>query len=474
MPSVWVVPGAPLEGGRGWRIWYSRAGRDSFEPAAVHVSHTGKAEAVSTAWTLLDAVESVDRRMGVLTVTLDVPSPGATYDVVVPELDGSGPVRWRTLPARLDEGVSFLLASCFWLPNDKEGAYGAAVRELTRLTNPAFKLLIGDQLYQDYPQNWLAPKSSFSLFADRYEEYWGNGAYQEVLQATPNFFLCDDHEFWNDFPERQIQLGRTWTDGARAECERAAQSLYGLYQRAANPDGASWYRFSIDRISFFVADSRSERTLFDVESPHFFGDEQWEALEAWAEELKGPGVLVLGQPLFHHDGDWKDHSLSNFRDDFGRLCALLAGVLARADSGARHDVLILTGDIHNARYTVATVAGVAAPPNVHEFVASPTSRVGPYLTEAVAKPPPTKINARHEGRPITWTVVLPESDVVPTVDNNIGSVTASLGNGDSVRFELTIWRIRPYDSRSIWGRARRARQPQGPLIPLYRKEIELR
>jgi hypothetical protein len=153
---------------------------------------------------------------------------------------------------------------------------------------------------------------------------------------------------------------------------------------------------------------------------------------------------------------------------------LLERVLAGRDSGGRHDVLILTGDIHNARYTVATVAGVAAPPNVHEFVASPTSRVGPYLTEAVAKPPPTKISARHEGRPITWTVVLPESDVVPTIDNNIGSVTASLGSGDSVRFELTIWRIRPYDSRSMWGRTRRARQPQGPLIPLYRKEIELR
>jgi hypothetical protein len=474
MPSDWVVPGAPLEKGRGWRIWYSRAGRNEFEPEPVRVSRGGRSEPISVddpPWRLLDPVDRLDRRMGVLTVTLDEVDPRAAYDLLIPEL-GARPVRWRTLPDSVDRGATFLLASCFWLPNDREGAYGAGVRELTRLTDPAFKLLIGDQLYQDYPVNSVGPHSTFSLFARRYEEYWGNAAYQEVLQATPNFFLCDDHEFWNDFPERQIQLGRTWEAASRAECEAAARTLYRLYQQVANPDQATFYSFAIDPVSFFVADTRSERTPFHVPSPHFLSEKQWDAIETWGRELRGPGVLVIGQPLFAHDGDWKDHSLSNFREDFGRLCGVLERALADED-GDRHDVLILTGDIHNARYTVATVAGLTQPPNVHELVASPTSRVGPYLTEAVAKPPPTKFTAVHDGRRSTWEVVLPESDLVPTVDNNVATISMSPGTAGSVRFELAIWRIRPYDARSAWGRLFRARQPEGPLVALYRKEIEL-
>jgi hypothetical protein len=474
-PPVWIVPGAPLEGGRGWRIWYSRPGRDVFRPGQIDVSRNGRPEPISVddpPWTLFDPVEGLDRRMGVLTVELAEPHPGDEYELHIPELGSSQPVRWRTLPDSIDGGLTFLLSSCFWLPNDKEGAYGAGVRELTKLTSPAFKLLIGDQLYQDYPFNWFMPGSAFSLYAGRYEQYWGNSAYQEVLRATPNYFLCDDHEFWNDFPEAQIQLGRTWDDDSRARCEHAARTLYWLYQQVVNPNQATFYRFDIGCVSFFVADSRSKRTKFDIDSPHFFGDDQWQALTTWAEELSGPGVLVLGQPLFQREGDWKDHSLSNFSEDYGRLCGLLEEVLTGAE-GKRHDVLILTGDIHNGRYTVATVAGLTAPPNVHEFVASPASRVGPYLKQPTPQKPPTKFNVTHGGPPTTWTVLEDVSETVPTVDNNVATIKVSPGTLGTVRFELTIWRIRPYDSRSTFGRAFHRPQPQGSLIPLYRKEIQL-
>lgn len=478
--SVWVVPGAPLEDGRGWRIWYSRPGRGDFEPEPIRVSRASRPEQLAAgggAWTLLEPVDNLNRRMGIRTVELQNPSAGAEYEVRIPELGGAPPLRWRTLPSSYDDGLTFLLSSCYWLPNDKEGAYGAAVRELCARVRPAFKLLIGDQVYQDYPFDWFQPRGTFSLYADRYEQYWGNGAYQEVLQATPNYFVCDDHEFWNDFPEPQVQIGRTLFDGPRAECARVAQALYGLYQRAANPGGAAFYSFAIDRVSFFVADARSERTRAHVNgvAPHFFGARQWQALEAWVDALTGPGVLVLGQPLFQREGDWKDHSLSNFAEDFGRLTALLERSLTGNARGERHDVLVLTGDIHNARYTVATIDGVAAPPNVHELVASPASRVGPYgLTRPKPQQPPTKFSAVHGGRRATWQVVLPASDVVPTIDNNVATVALAPGPNDAVRFSLTIWRIRPYDSRRPWARALRRGQPQGDLIPLYEKEIELR
>jgi hypothetical protein len=227
-------------------------------------------------------------------------------------------------------------------------------------------------------------------------------------------------------------------------------------------------------VSIFIADTRSERTHFDIPEPHFFTEAQWLELESWVDGLAGPGVLVLPQPMFHPDGDWKDHSLSNFQADFGRLCALLERSLTGNARGERHDVLILTGDIHNARYTVATIAGLASPPNVHELVASPASRVGPYVTEAKANPPPPKFTAVHDGVASTWTIVRPQSRVIPTIDNNVASVTMAPGTSGRVRFELTIWRVRPYDSRSVWGRMFRRHQPRGPLTQIYEKEIELR
>jgi hypothetical protein len=471
--ATWVVPGAPLDAGRGWRIWYSAAGADQFSPAQVEVRRAGELQAIEQSWKLLAAADQLERRMGILTVTLADPQPGAAYELLIPELQG--PVRWRSLPNSLDEPVTFLLSSCYWLPNDKEGAYGAAVRDLTKLLGPAFKLLIGDQLYQDYPMNWYLPRSIFELFADRYEEYWGNGAYQEVLQAAPNYFVGDDHEFWNDFPERQMQLPRTWRRTSREECAEAAQSLYHLYQRAANPDEARFYRFAIGDVSFFVSDARSERTYIDDPSLHFFSDEQWQALETWADELQGPGVFILAQPIFQEDGDWKDHSLSNFGENYGRLCQLIERCLTGSDGNQPHDILILTGDIHNARYTEAKIAGVQTTTSIHELVASPVSRVGPYVREAHAKPPPTKLRPIHQNRPSTWTVVLPESDAIPTIDNNVGTVTMSPGTNGRVRFNLTIWRIRPYDSRSVWERL--FRQPQstgGVPVPIYKKELQLR
>ncbi len=488
----WVVPGAPLEEGRGWRLWYSQPGRDPFRPTDPTVTRSGQPEGTAATWELFDPPAGVDfdRRMGLLTVTLDNPLPGAFYELAVPDVDPPGPLALRSLPAGVGDGVSFLFTSCFWMPNDKEGAYAAGVRDLGRLYQPAFKLLIGDQVYQDYPVNWELPKSSFSLYAERYEQYWRDPAYQEVLRATPNFFIADDHEFWNDFPERQVHLPRTYTREGREGLREAATALYERYQQWANPGRAAHYSFGIGSpggavppVSFFLADARSQRSDFASPHPHFFVDEQWKALEAWAAGLQGPGVLVLGQPLYQRDGDWKDHSLSNFAEDYGRLCAVFErALLGKAGEqtgssvgGQPHDILILTGDIHSCRYCVGTIAGLPGTADVHELVASPASRVGPYVRDAVPQQPPTKFTARYgDNPPLTWNVVMPPVEGIPSVDNNVGSVRMSPGTNGRVRFEMTLWRIRPYDARSVASRMLRRGQPQGRLAPLLQREIELR
>jgi len=53
-------------------------------------------------------------------------------------------------------------------------------------------------------------------------------------------------------------------------------------------------------------------------------------------------------------------------------------------------------------------------------------------------------------------------------------VRMSPGTNGRVRFELALWRIRPYDARSVAGRMLRRRQPQATLVSLLQREIELR
>lgn len=481
MSQTWVVPGAPLLDGSGWRIWYSRPGNQDFLPTMPTALRNGSPQAITTTWDLLPRYEGLDRRMGVLDVRLAQPLPGQTFDIIIPETP-MRQYRWKSLPNSVAGGVSFVLASCYWLPNDKEGSYGAGIRDLDKIEQPAFKLLVGDQVYQDWPPN-LSPKDPVARFAQRYDQYWGHPAYQEVLTSSPNLFTCDDHEFWNAFPEKAPTVPSTWRSEWRATNGRVAKDLFRLYQTASNPDGKSWFRFEIDPVSFFVSDSRSERTSIRSDDPHFFAPDQWAALEAWAEELRGPGVLVLGQPLFADKKSLLDPALQNFEGDFARLCRVFETAIRGGSRGESHDVVILTGDIHRARHFRGTLAGVSRAAGVHELVSSAASRIrmGPELRKPKVEDKGLTFSVGQPGHPLKWEAVPvaphPPHEL-PSADNNVAVVrmapaTRAADTGaQQVRFTFAVWSLRPFTP--AWTRAVPWRRPRGSLVKLYETEIVLR
>jgi hypothetical protein len=491
--QTWIVPGASLEKGQGWRIWFSRADGDQTQPHIAKVERVsdGATEEFVSKW-MPRMVPGVRRSFGVLELNLKVPRPGAIYRVHIPEAQdrSSHPVRegWlkmRSLPSELPlEGLSFLFASCFWGDDDSTGGgYSGVVQDLVEKEKPAFKLLIGDQVYQDFPAAWPDDRSALDLYNTRYEVYWGARGYQDVLRSTPNFFLCDDHEFWNDYPERQYHLARTYFESGRKEFGQAALDLYQAYQQCANPGGAAWHSFTIAPVSFFVADTRSERTpVGEKEGPHFFLKKQWEALEQWFQELKGPGVLVVGQPIFQEDGNLADHSLSNFQVDYERLRRLIVqshkGV---NDERKPHQILILTGDIHCGRVSRGLIANAPArSAELWEFVTSPISRIAPYLKtpkpekprSSVSGPPgdnlnPIDVKLIEEKPPL-------EPGTAPTIHNNIGIVRmVPVGDG-TVRFDLGLRCIRPYNHVHFWEIGVDKKSFPNPYAELLRKHIVLR
>ena len=68
---------------------------------------------------------------------------------------------------------------------------------------------------------------------------------------------------------------------------------------------------------------------------------------------------------------------------------------------------------------------------------------------------------------------MPKTDTMPTGDNNIGMVQMFAGTNGRLRFRLSIWRVRPHDSRSWWDMLRDEPQPQGQILELFEKEIQL-
>ena len=182
--SLWIVPGAPLEGGKGWRVWFSHEGEGTFAPPTVAVSQHGVPQDVTFSWKLLPSLKGLKRRMGVLTVTLRSPAPetGGEYEFHISGTGLSHHLRWRSLPKKVgSDGTAFFLASCFWHDDDREGIYASKLKELTKLHHPAFKLLVGDQVYLDWPNDWTTGDDGIELYGKRYAQYWGDEAYREAL-----------------------------------------------------------------------------------------------------------------------------------------------------------------------------------------------------------------------------------------------------------------------------------------------------
>lgn len=475
--GVWIVPGAPLEDGRGWRIWCSRRDGIALTPPEIRVQRAGVDQTHDAHWQKLDPLPGLNRQAGILEVVLQSPQPGALYDVWVPGA-AARPLHWRTLPAGTELGQSdessftILLASCFYRPNDAEGAYGGALADLCKSNQVSFKLLVGDQVYQDWPTT-LPPPPPMQAFTDRYESYWADDAYRAALALTPNLFVCDDHEFWNDYPERQWHLLNTWTLAQRQAAGTAGRATLDYYQRSANPGGAAFFVLSLPGLSMFVADTRSLREPMDtLPTPQFFNPAQWQAFEAWITALDRPGVIVLGQPLFQSLGDFRDHSLANFVSAYRRLLQSIDACLRGTQQRPPHDLLVLTGDIHWGRYAFTGPLGGAT---LHEMVSSPAANIssGPFVGSKHKNLAPARMPVTDLASVATWGISTIETDAFPSNDNNVALLRFSAGTNRRTRCEASWWSLRPVDQRHFWQRVLGESPPRPRLRQLFATEVEL-
>ena len=273
----------------------------------------------------------------------------------------------EALPSLSDpKAFTVLLASCFYWKEDK-GALVAAFNRLPTNARPDVKFLCGDQVYLDAPYyNFVATKHSRNelkaLFLNTYMQTWapigGSVTMHELLRSGPNFFSPDDHEFWNNAPSSAVAVRDSRDDARRRDWETLAHRFYQVFQSTPPP-------FKVSPVSFFTADTRSNRS---ANNDQFMNEPDLARLEDWIRNLTGPGVLVIGQPVFDKPGGffarWTDYGLPDFKQQYARL--------VRAIGAAQHNIVILTGDVHYGR--IAT-CNLPSGKDVIEIISSPMSLV---------------------------------------------------------------------------------------------------
>jgi hypothetical protein len=422
--------------------------------------------------------------------------PDTIYRVGLPAAGGDGleaAVRVRTAPERLAESSGLLLAlgSCYF-PSDEYWTNARAAVECLeeratrpwrlgavpapdpRRSLPHAIFLVGDQIYADVPRS--PGRSLEGLYRGRYEAAWRPERLGALLGRGAGFRTCDDHEFWNGYPERMPWLTRSW-NGQWRETARISTDAFWCHQAAWNfppgfsggaDEGTAWSEGRLADIDFFVADGRSLRSDREAARcpaalngsdgrcppgvpPHAMTEAQRTALVEWVRGIERVGVLVVAQPLAQTGGTF-DSALSDYRHSVGPVLEAMREAVERGRS-----LVVLCGDIHWGRL-ISWAPPAPGAGRLVEFVASPLARVGLLSilhsrfdvgspVDPTGKPTPEELAALAPSFEPGWS-----ERRFATGENNLGLVELGAAGDGRVRARFELWSLTTKRlARDRWG-----------------------
>jgi hypothetical protein len=384
------------------------------------------------------------------TLTLHNLTPATTYPLAWrirdrEEADGAVMTLPDRLPALDETPFTVLLGSCFCSRRHESAVAGSAYFHLPHGRRPVLKFLCGDQVYLDDPATYFLRHTHRAqelerLFFENYVRTWGQrdetSGFNQILKSGANYFSPDDHELWNNAPNRATLVRDTWTAGGRGAWKKAATELYRIFQT-----DQLLTSFAVGQLSFLVVDTRMERA---PGSTTFLPPAEMDRVGHWVRALTGPGVLVIGQPVLEARGGWfSQRVIDRTLPDYEQY-----GDLVRHLASSQHSIVILTGDVHYGRLARCFVR---ADLELIEVVSSPMAlvddKVGGRWHAAPSFFPATSV----PGAPITRVLVRTDPDW-NRADNHFVTLEFT-GVGDSVRMEVYDWRIGPSPVGELVGRA---------------------
>ena len=359
-------------------------------------------------------------------------SPSTAYEVRIVRGDhvvGSG--RFETAPAeRLPDRFAFAVMSCHQ-PFADDGtlhrpslATLEAIEDALRARDVKRVLLVGDQMYADYPEclslfddghfATVAPpgrRSIFectraeirSLYQRRYRAFWSIEPFRRLLASYACYPTPDDHEICDNFGSAPEHATPPW-DVVRGGAFDAFEDYQGLLLRPrAEPRPAFDYVMRYGDVAAYGLDVRSQRR-HDGEELHVCSDDQLEALERYLRDEAGAlqvfmlvtsvplaiypsWVASLGTRILGRDSDaadrWSHPSAARSRR---RLTAILH---AHQQRNPEQRIVLLGGDIHigcavqyvwrdpSLRPMVQFVSSSVS--NLTDALTRKLSRIAPYL-----------------------------------------------------------------------------------------------
>jgi hypothetical protein len=291
------------------------------------------------------------------------------------------------LPTLAEKPFTVLLGSCFCQREDAEGVVGQTYAQLPAGARPEVKLLCGDQVYLDDPwAHYLWHTHEITEleteFVRNYRDTWTQEpGFRQLLADGANYFAPDDHEYWNNAPNAATVIRDSWSSTGRREWFNTAHKLYQMFQTAA-----SVTTFAVGPLSFLIADTRSNRS---PDLKDFMRPTDLQAVEQWMQHLAGPGVLVLGQPIFREptgllQGTFADWNLPDYAQ-YGQLARMLVQ--------APHSIVVLSGDVHYGRIAWCTFSSghelievISSPMSLVDKLAEGSWEEAPSLFPPVALP----------------------------------------------------------------------------------------
>ena len=418
-------------------VWAAAVGTDSPpQGLIITLQPEGRSIAVSDrSWRKLSYSEASGHNVFVQVITVRDLEPGRRYELTS---HGGSRARISTLPSSLPEegGRPFtvLLGSCFHQGNDQEGQYGRAVKLLPEEQKPDLKILSGDQVYLDIPIFTVKRAKEKLLAKDFMEKYlrsWtqrgslGEG-FLSVLETGGTFFTADDHEFWNNYPNWTTLIPLSWTKSGRRTWQRVSRTLYGDFQSDDPAQTGRCRRFDVGELSFFIADTRYFR---EEGNQRFMKDCDMYQLGVWVRGLEGPGILVVGQPIFDGPSGWfssrfEDRSLADY-EQYQELVKIL--------HESTHSIVLMTGDVHYGRVVSVSLNIRPEPIKIIEVISSPTSLVNPFVGGS-AKDPPEKFP------PVAIPGIVPSAPTnhYMTAEDNFATLHFTK-RGGKVRMRIRYW-----------------------------------
>lgn len=346
-------------------------------------------------------------------------------------------------PARSATRLTVLFGSCFDINSPWRYVTESAYQRLLSWAgdSPAVNFWLGDQVYVDAPwTKTIRARDSRSIIFDRYLASWGLTAQSglaEAMASTTNYYLPDDHEFWNGYPHpswftlawhttkrmaTQIWRYRDGTStphpSTQGEWGNAAGEAFmtfctpdrnPAFTESVNPEQLQVLRF--DRFVAVLANTRWHRTIRKTgKSAGFMRDDDMDRLLHVIETTEELLILALAKPLLGHlphTGATRGKAEYDVPDYPRQYTALWRSLHTRA----RNDrpTLVLAGDVH--RHSVRS----GLDDKLLEIVSSPSSlldaldkrRVVPRLRRAWSF-------MKHTVRSLEQTVLRRNSQQTPS------------------------------------------------------------